>query len=123
MDKEKTYTKAELENIEKLASEYNFVDMGAKLGLSANHFLNLRKNHKQVKEAVDRGVLARGKEYKNKYRKKHSERMKKSHKIKGLKIKVPMEIKPKDALQRFREEFEARKRKRDLAELKELDLT
>ena len=122
MDNEKNYSKEELKNIEELASKYNFRDMGAKLGLSENYFIKLRKNHRQVKEAVDRGISARGQEYKDKYRKKQSDQMKKSHKMKSLKIKAPTEIEPKEALKKFKKEFEANKRKRDLAELKELDL-
>lgn len=118
----KNYSKEELKNIEELASKYNFVEMGYKLGLSANHFLKLRKNHRQVKEAIDRGILARGQEYKDKYRKKQSDQMKKSHKMKNLKIKAPSEVDPKEALKKFKEKFEANKYKESLRELKDLDI-
>ena len=122
MNKEKTYTEEELANIEKLASKYNFKDMSDQLGLSENHFLKLRKNHPQFNKAVDRGIQLRGAEYKNKYRKKMSEASKRGKNEHKVKIKAPTEIEPNDALKKFKEEFEKNKRKRDLQELKDLDL-
>jgi len=122
MDEEKIYTKEELENIENLASKYNFKDTGVKLGLSENQFLKLRKNHRQVKEAVDRGILARGEDYKSRYSKKLSDASRKSYNVKKMQIKVPNEIDPKTALKKFKEEYEANKYKQSLKELKDIDL-
>ena len=122
MYKETIYTEEELANIEKLASKYNFKDMSEQLGLKENHFLKLRKNHPEFSKAVDRGVQLRGAEYKNKYRKKMSEASKRGKNEHKVQIGPPKEIDSKEALKKFKEQFEANKRKRDLEELKNLDL-
>lgn len=122
MDKEKTYTEEELAHIEDLASKYNFKEMGSKLGFSENNFLKLRKNHPQFNQAVNRGIAARGAEYKNRHKKRLSESTKKGRDELKMKISLFEEIDPNTALKKFKEEFEANKRKRDLKELKDIEL-
>jgi len=119
----KIFTQEELKNIEKLVSKYSFGDVAKKLNLSENQFLKLRKELKQLKEAVDRGISIRGDEFKNNTKKKISDSHKGSAAMytnKDTKRLIPDELDPATALAKFKEEFKANKRKRLKKDLNEI---
>jgi len=115
---DREFTSEELENIESLASKHTYIEISQKLGISENNFLSLRQKNEAVKEAITRGIAKRDKDFK---KKRMSKRMKEAKKIHEPNIKITYDDEIA-ALKRFREKFEADKQKRDIKELKEIDL-
>jgi len=114
----KEFTKEELLEIEKLSRErVNVKDIAKRYGFSQKSFYRLRLENIELNSAIEKGKSEREP---IKYNRKPKES--KKQKVNWDKIPVPVELDSKAALKKFKEEFEANKRKRDLEELKDLDL-
>ena len=119
--KNKEFTNAELKKIERLASQYSFAEIAKELKISENIFLQLRQNNAKLKKAVERGVLKRDKTFTDKQIKKRAKAI-----TQGNTQKMPQskyhEIDERDALKKFREKFEADKRRASFKELRDIDI-
>jgi len=114
----KEFTKEELLEIEKLSRErVNVKDIAKRYGFSQKSFYRLRLENIELNSAIEKGKSEREP---IKYNRKPKES--KKQKVNWDRIAVPVELDPNVALRNFKEEFERKKRKRDLEELKDLDL-
>jgi len=114
----KEFTKKELLEIEKLSRErVNVKDIAKRYGFSQKSFYRLRLENTELNSAIEKGKSEREP---IKYNRKPKEN--KKQKVNWDKIPVPVELDSKVALKKFKEEFERKKRERDMKELKDLDL-
>lgn len=110
------FTSEQLKTVEEIASKHALIKVAEYLKISKNKFNNLRFTNQSLKEAVDRGLKIKGR-----YVPIYKSRTEKTDEYVKM-AQASVNSQQREAVQRFRKEFAARKRERDLAELKDLDI-
>lgn len=121
----KEFTDEELEKLASLLKTHTITDAARHFGVPFYKLKYMRtKQPKLDKTIIDAVCLRRKGDLRYKTASKDNIKAEKLHKItkNTLNKSIQIEISPTEALQKFREEFEINKRKRDLEELKNLDL-
>ena len=115
--KAKVFTKEEIIEAEELASKYTLNEVAVHFNIDCSTLSKARKRDVKLREAINRGLEKRS----SSKNKEPSEAKKKLH-IEKYQPMMTFSETDKSALQKFKEEFEANKRKRLKEELKNLDL-
>lgn len=115
--KDLQFTKEQLLKVEEITKEHSLDKVAEYLDVTMPSFRNLREKNKAIKDAVNRGLRIKSSYNVPIYK---SETEKTDDYVEIAQSSVNMQ--QREALQKFRKEFAARKRERDLAELKDLDI-
>lgn len=117
----KEFTDKELEKLASLLKTHTITDAARHFGIAYHKLKYMRTKQPKLNKTIIDANCSRKRLNLN-YQKHSKDKSEKLYRIteNTLNQSIKMEISPKDALKKFKEEFAANKRKRDLKELKEV---